>query len=117
MKASEVLALVQAGYTKAEIEAMEPAPAPAPAPVAPAPVAPAPAPVAPVAPEIVKAPEPTIGAKNDGVFLSDTQFNTIMQSLRAGAASIDVPPTYDVNKVLGDHFTSLMLGEGGKKNE
>lgn len=112
MKASEVLALVSAGYSKAEIEAMElesPAPEPVPTPTEPTP-APAPA-------QIVKAPEPSIGVKPEGVFLSETQFNTILQSLKAGNAKIDVPPAYDVNAVLGEHFKSLMLGEGGNKNE
>ena len=101
---------LQAGYTKAEIDAMQtPAPAPAPAPdptPAPAPEpAPAPAPAPALAPAPAPAPTPTPApapapaqaqnASHTPVILTEEQLTQLIQgiSVKTAAGTIETPPT------------------------
>lgn len=57
----------------------------------------------------VQQPEPTTQAQNT-VTMTDAQFTQIMQKLNQNNAAVDLPPKYDVNQVLGEHFKELMIG-------
>lgn len=96
---AQLAALAQAGFTKQEIIALitnSPAPVPAPAP-APVP-APAPAPVP------APAPAPT----------SDTLAQALQKAFNLPDTILDLPPKYNLEDRLAEHFTGL-LG-GGKEN-
>ena len=60
--------------------------------------------------------QPTVAEQN-GVSMSNEQFTALLQSINAGNASIDLPPTYDINNVLADHYKTLMVGDSQKKGE
>ncbi len=99
MDIKDVIALVNAGYTKSEISSMygvqNPAPAPAPAP-APEP-APAPAPATAQAP--AQAP-----AQVDMTTLGRELALEIAKNFNG----VDIPPVPDAGKILADHYISLM---------
>ena len=78
MKASDILTLLQAGYTKAEISALDADPAAAPAPAAPAPAA-AEAPAAPAA------PAPAAPAAQDPAAQLLAAINGLTATLQSGA--------------------------------
>lgn len=103
MDAKTILKLVDAGFTKAEIMELTGAKAadkvPDPKPETPKPETP---------PEDPKPETPPAPA---GVTMSDEQFNTLIQKLNVGNASIDVPPEMDVTEKLGEHFKELMIGK------
>ena len=113
MTVDQILKLIDAGYTKAEIETMSTAPAadPAPAPdAAPAPAAlpnPSPAPAAAPAPAAqpqqapAAAPEPPKAE-------SDAQ--RILKALGDLAKGVDVPPTHDmtIEEKLGNSILTAM---------
>ena len=62
--------------------------------------------------------QPTSPVQTDnGISMSNAQFTALLQSINAGKASIDLPPTYDINKVLADHYKTLMVGDSQKKGE
>ena len=62
--------------------------------------------------------QPTVAQTTDnGVSMSNEQFTALLQSINAGNASIDLPPTYDINNVLADHYKTLMVGDSQKKGE
>lgn len=105
MDAKQILKLVDAGFTKAEIfdltgskkpdhvpdpkpESRESKPAEDPKPAEPKTETPAPS----------------------GVTLSDDQFKTLLQQLNVQGASLDVPPEVDISEKLGEHFKELMIG-------
>ena len=101
---NDIVALSNAGFSKAEILALTAQPT--------APVQTT-APVEPTAPV-----QPTASVQTDnGVSMSNAQFTALLQSINAGNASIDLPPTYDINKVLADHYKTLMVGDSQKKGE
>ena len=137
---NDIIALSNAGFSKAEIlaltsqqSAQPTAPvaqptapvtqptAPVAQPTAPVaqPTAPVAQPTAPVAQPTAPVAQPTapVAQPKDGVSMSNEQFTALLQSINAGNASIDLPPTYDINKVLADHYKTLMVGDSQKKGE
>ena len=93
---NDIVALSNAGFSKAEILALTAQPTVAQPTVA----------------------QPTAPAQTDnGVSMSNAQFTALLQSINAGNASIDLPPTYDINNVLADHYKTLMVGDSQKKGE
>ena len=61
--------------------------------------------------------QPMVQHNDNGVSMSNAQFTALLQSINAGNASIDLPPTYDINNVLADHYKTLMVGDSQKKGE
>ena len=63
--------------------------------------------------EPVKTPkaEPVEASKSEGVSMTDEQFTALLQKMNVNSAGIDVPPTYDLKKVLADHYTEVMVGK------
>lgn len=104
MELSEIMALVNAGFTKSDILALT-TPAVDPTPAA----DPTPAPVEVPAP--VEAPAQV---DHTGVTMSEDQFKRMMQTLQAGAARADIPPNVDVSDMLAGRLNA-MLGEVNKK--
>lgn len=110
MTTNDILKLIDAGFTKAEIAILDPTlqfvpeqqpeqgkqepkkdpekpkqePAPAPDPV-----------------------QPT----SSNVVLSDDQFTKLLQQLNVQGASLDVPPEQDIAAKLGEHFKDLIVGK------
>lgn len=104
MTLEQILKLTEAGYTKADIEALT-APKQAPATPKEAPKAAA-VPEAPATPGIkeeVKAPANFV--------LDQNQFREFLQTVRAGQAAIDVPPQVDINQKLAEHYTAIVTGQ------
>lgn len=103
MDAKQILKLVDAGFTKAEImEIMGvkvPDKVPDPKPEQPKPES---------VPEEVKPETPPAPV---GVTMSDEQFKTLLQQLNVQGASLDVPPEVDMSEKLGEHFKDLMIGK------
>ena len=97
---SDIVALSNAGFSKAEILALTAQPTVAQPTVAQSTVA-----------------QPTVAQPDNGVSMSNAQFTALLQSINAGNASIDLPPTYDINNVLADHYKTLMVGDSQKKGE
>ena len=97
---NDIVALSNAGFSKAEILALT------------AQVQPT-AQVKPT--DQVQSTAPT--QTDNGVSMSNAQFTALLQSINAGNASIDLPPTYDINNVLADHYKVLMVGDSQKKGE
>ena len=108
---NDIVALSNAGFSKAEILALTAQPTVAQPTVA----------QPTVAQPTVAQPsvaQPTAPAQTDnGVSMSNAQFTALLQSINAGNASIDLPPTYDINNVLADHYKTLMVGDSQKKGE
>ena len=104
MDAKQILKLVDAGFTKAEIFELagKQAPDNVPDPKPETPPAPDPKPEDPK-PETPPAPV--------GVTMSDDQFKTLLQQLNVQGASLDVPPEMDMSQKLGEHFKDLMIGK------
>ena len=46
-----------------------------------------------------------------GVTLSDDQFKKLLQQLNVQGASLDVPPEQDMGAKLGEHFKDLIVGK------
>lgn len=107
MDAKQILKLVDAGFTKAEIfelaEKQAPDKVPDPKPETP------PAPKNPPEDPKLAEPKPETPAPS-GVTLSDDQFKTLLQQLNVQGASLDVPPEADISEKLGEHFKELMIG-------
>ena len=116
---------LQAGYTKAEIDAMQmPAPAPAPAPApepapvpapAPAPAqAPTPAPAPAQAPTPAPAPAQAQTADHTPVILTEEQLTQLIQgiSVKTAAGTIETPPTAQSSL---EKFYTKMYGTPEKK--
>ena len=112
---SDIMALVNAGFTKADIMALTTGkveqskeaakvsePAKAPDPVS-----------QPEAVKEAKAPDPI---PNPGVTLSEDQFTKLLQRLNVNGASIDVPKEVDISAKPGDHFKELLIGDKEVKN-
>lgn len=102
MDAKQILKLVDAGFTKAEIielagKGTDNVPDPKPEPKTPEPQPEEPKPENPPAPA--------------GVTMTDDQFKTLLQQLNVQGASLDVPPEMDVSQKLGEHFKDLMIGK------
>ena len=109
---NDIVALSNAGFSKAEILALTAQPTVAQPTVAQPTVA-QPTVAQPTAPV-----QPTASAQTDNsVSMSNAQFTALLQSINAGNASIDLPPTYDINNVLADHYKTLMVGDSQKKGE
>lgn len=104
MDAKQILKLVDAGFTKAEIFELAGIQAPD--------HVPDPKPETPPAPkEKLEDPKPETPPTPAGVTMSDDQFNTLLQQLNVGSASIDIPPEQDMSQKLGEHFKDLMIGK------
>ena len=102
---NDIVALSNAGFSKAEILALTAQPTVAQPTVAQPTVA---------QPTVA---QPTVAQTGNGVSMSNEQFTALLQSINAGNASIDLPPTYDINNVLADHYKMLMVGDSQKKGE
>ena len=103
---NDIVALSNAGFSKAEILALTAQPTVAQPTVA----------QPTVAQPTVE--QPTVAQPTDsGVSMTNAQFTALLQSINAGSASIDLPPTYDINNVLADHYKTLMVGDSQKKGE
>jgi hypothetical protein len=112
---NDIVALSNAGFSKAEILALTAQPTVAQPTVAQPTVA-----QPTVAQPTVAQPtvaQPTVAQTDNGVSMSNAQFTALLQSINAGNASIDLPPTYDINNVLADHYKALMVGDSQKKGE
>lgn len=106
MTVEQILKLTEAGYTKADIEALT-----APKQAAAAPKAELKAPAAPEAPATLpEATTPEVKAPANFV-LDQNQFREFLQTVRAGQAAIDVPPTVDINQKLAEHYTAIVTGQ------
>lgn len=103
MDAKQILKLVDAGFTKAEIFELAGKQAPD--------KVPDPKPETPPAPEKVPDPKPETPPTSSGVTMSDDQFKTLLQQLNVQGASLDVPPEMDMSQKLGEHFKDLMIGK------
>ena len=103
MTAKDILKLIDAGYTKEEIKALD-----ADVKIVPDKKQPDPEPAPEVKLEVK--PEVKQEEKPGGVLLSDDQFKTLLQQLNVGGASLDVPPETDVASKLGEHFKEVMIG-------
>ena len=102
---NDIVALSNAGFSKAEILALTAQPTVAQPTVAQPTVA---------QPTVA---QPTVAQADKSVSMSNAQFTALLQSINAGNASIDLPPTYDINNVLADHYKTLMVGDSQKKGE
>ena len=107
---NDIVALSNAGFSKAEILALTAQPTVAQPTVAQPTVA------QPTVAQPTVA-QPTVAQTDNGVSMSNAQFTALLQSINAGNASIDLPPTYDINNVLADHYKTLMVGDSQKKGE
>ena len=122
---NDIVALSNAGFTKAEILALTAQPTVAQSTVAQPTVAQPTVAQPTVAQPTVAQPtvaqptvaQPTVAQTDNGVSMSNAQFTALLQSINAGKASIDLPPTYDINNVLADHYKTLMVGDSQKKVE
>ena len=118
---NDIVALSNAGFSKAEILALTAQPT-VEQPTLAQPTVAQPTVAQPtVAQPTVAQPtvaQPTAPVQTDnGVSMSNAQFTALLQSINAGNASIDLPPTYDINNVLADHYKTLMVGDSQKKGE
>lgn len=112
MTTQEIMALVNAGFTKADIMQLAGAGAKTDAesqteaqqivPTVAQPIENTQTEVATPIPEQQKA--------KDTVTMSDAQFTQLMQTINSNGASLDVPPKYDIKNVLGEHFKDIMIG-------
>lgn len=103
MSAEDILKLVKAGYTRAEIDAMG---------------AEAPSNEANMENNIDEADnkhpdqkEASASQPAHGINMSEEQFTKLMQSINLNNATADIPPNKDINSILGDHYKSLILGK------
>lgn len=114
MKVSEILSLINAGYTKAEIEAFETSEEKAPeakAPEVEQPEAKAPEVKAPEVKTEVKAPEVKAPETSSNyLVMTEKQLETLAQKLAVNTATGDVEIP-NVNDKLSDVLASLMKGE------
>ena len=108
---NDIVALSNAGFSKAEILALTAQP------TVEQPTLAQPTVAQPTVAQPTVA-QPTAPVQTDnGVSMSNAQFTALLQSINAGNASIDLPPTYDINNVLADHYKTLMVGDSQKKGE
>lgn len=100
MTTTDILKLIDAGFTRDEILGLETG-----AEVVPTetPQEKTESPSQPVAD-----PEP---ATPSGVTLSDDQFKTLLQQLNVKGASLDVPPESDIKSKLAEHFKEVTIGK------
>lgn len=105
MTASEILKLIDAGFTKEDILKLD-----ADVKVVPTetPATETPAEVEPAETSEVKT-EPV--AQPSGVTLSDDQFTKLLQQLNVKGASLDVPPETDIKTKLAEHFKEVTIGK------
>lgn len=106
MDAKQILKLVDAGFTKAEIFELTGSKKPDQVPD-PKPETPEQKPAGDPKPAEPKTETPT----PSGVTLSDDQFNKLLQQLNVQGASMDIPPEADISEKLGEHFKDLMIGK------
>ncbi len=125
MTAQEIITLIQAGYTKADIDAMAGAAESKPeatetaAPKAEETITMTKAQLeellatktAPAQPE--KPIEKTEPAPASSV-LSGDQFTQLLQSIKAGTVAVDVPPTVNIDTMLAERYTMLTVGDAKK---
>lgn len=105
MTANDILKLIDAGYTKEEIAALD----------TPAAVVPTETPTPEATPEPMPEPAPIVNPAQptapSGVTLSNDQFKTLLQQLNVSGASIDVPPEVDLKDKLAEHFKEVTIGK------
>lgn len=105
MTATEILKLIDAGFTKDDIVKLD-----ADVKVVPTET---PAPENESKDETVPAPAPEVKepATPSGVTLSDDQFKSLLQQLNVKGASLDVPPESDIKSKLAEHFKEVTIGK------
>ena len=111
---NDIVALSNAGFSKAEILALTAQAHPT---AQVQPTAQTQPTVAQTQPTVAQTQPTAQGQTDNGVSMSNAQFTALLQSINAGNASIDLPPTYDINNVLADHYKTLMVGDSQKKGE
>lgn len=113
LSTNDIIALCRAGFSKSDIINLTAQPT-ATEVAQPTPTATATATAQPTATEVATATAPappTAEAQSNLIYMTDEQLRTLCQSINAGNAGIDIPPNYDISKVLGEHYTTLMVGE------
>ena len=105
MTATEILKLIDAGFTKDDIVKLD-----ADVKVVPTETS---APENESKDETVPAPVPEVKkpATPSGVTLSDDQFKSLLQQLNVKGASLDVPPESDIKSKLAEHFKEATIGK------
>ena len=107
MTSTDILKLIDAGFTKDEIIKLDadvkvvPTKTPEATQTDPAEIETVPAPVPDTKPETTPS----------GVTLSDDQFKTLLQQLNVKGASLDVPPESDIKTKLAEHFKEVTIGK------
>lgn len=109
MTATEILKLIDAGFTRDDILKLDTG----------APIVPGQQPPEPKQEEPKGDPKPTPEPKTDpdpqpapvGVTLSDDQFKKLLQQLNVQGASLDVPPDQDMGSKLAEHFKEITIGK------
>lgn len=105
MTATDILKLIDAGFTKEDILKLD-------ADVKVVPNETSEAPIEPSAEAIVDAPKDVQQpASPTGVTLTDDQFTKLLQQLNVGGASLDVPPETDIKSKLAEHFKEVTIGK------
>lgn len=107
MTTTEVLKLIDAGFTRDEILGLESSAAAVPA-TAPEEIVKEVIDNAPAAPSLAPDQKPNTPS---GVTLSDDQFKTLLQQLNVKGASLDVPPESDIKTKLAEHFKEITIGK------
>lgn len=113
MDLNNVIALCNAGFSKEEILALTSAPGETPK--AEPKEEKVTIPTETTKEEVLPIPVPSTKeaqpASDKNVTLSNDQFTQLIQSLNQSGASVDVPPKYDINQTLAEHYKSLMNGQ------
>lgn len=131
MKADEILTLLKAGYTKEDIDAMTGKEAPKAEPKAEPKTEPKEDPNATLIAALLTALQPKAEPKAEPKQepkeepkqdpkqepKQDALILQLVQTLRAQNANIDIPPKRDIDTVLADHFSELMIGKPINKKE
>lgn len=114
MKAADVLELLRAGYSKAEIAALDADPSPAPVDPAPAPADPSPAPADPAPAPAPTDPPPT---KPGWVEALELQLAQMRADMQATARANDEQPDEPASAADTALATYLTGGRGRKSNK
>ena len=110
MTTTDILKLIDAGFTKSEIAKFDPSlqfvPEPQKEQEKPEPKS------EPEKPKQEPAPAPDPKQPTgSNIVLSDDQFTKLLQQLNIQGASLDVPPEQDMAAKLGEHFKEIVVGK------
>lgn len=109
MTTNDILKLIDAGFTKAEIAKLDPSLQFVPE-QQPEHAKQDPKEQSKAEPKQEPAPDP-VQPTSSNVVLSDDQFTKLLQQLNVQGASLDVPPEQDMATKLGEHFKDLIVGK------